>query len=137
MAATPGLVAVFGKSRPVAGTGLNDAATAVQPCSKEEIDLTIRKKIFTAGAVIFIILVILAVMNIRMHQRVVSNLQLRDQVNHHLAQIRAYVKWENDLVRLISEAVASGHSPPLLTEQLAQPPDIEPQERQVLVTSAQ
>ena len=63
----------------------------------------IRKKIFTAGAVVFLIFVILAAMNIWTHWEVSFNLRMRDNVNAELAGVREFVKWKNGLIRSVSD----------------------------------
>ena len=49
--------------------------------------MTIRKKIFATGAVVFFIFVVLASMSIWTHRKVSSNLHFRDQVDEKLADI--------------------------------------------------
>jgi PAS domain S-box-containing protein len=71
--------------------------------------LSIRKKIITTGAVIFLVFVCLALMNIWTHREVLSNLQIRDTVNKRISDIEEFEKWKNTTIQLISEAVATGH----------------------------
>ena len=73
--------------------------------------MTMKKKIYTIGAITFVLFVILALMNIWTHQEVLSNLHTRDRLNEKLADIEEFTKWKNGLIRSISEIVASGHVP--------------------------
>ena len=98
--------------------------------------MTIRKKIYTAGAITFLIFIVLALMNIWTHQQVLSNLQIRDEVNDKLAGIEEFAKWRNGLIRLISDVAASGHVPPFTDEQLDPPFESPMQEADALVRSA-
>ena len=84
-------------------------------------DMTIQKKIFATGAVVFFVFVVLASMSIWTHREVSSNLGFRDEVDEKLADIREFAKWKNSLIRLISDIVASGHVPPFTQEHLNQP----------------
>lgn len=83
--------------------------------------MTIRKKILIGGALIFALLLALAVMNILMHKKVLNNLEIRDQVRKEQAQIQKYVKWKNDLNLLVSEIVATGHVPKFSQKSLNPP----------------
>ena len=85
--------------------------------------MTIKKKILTTGAAIFILFLVLAVMNIWTHQQVLSNLQIRDEVNEKLDRIEKFASWKNELIRLISDIVASGHVPPFTNDQINLPFD--------------
>ena len=73
--------------------------------------MTIRNKIYTAGGVVFALLVILASMNIAMHMKVRHDLEVRDRVSQKLSGIEEYGKWANNLNLLVSDIVASGHVP--------------------------
>ena len=83
--------------------------------------MTIKNKIFTTGAVIFVIFVCLALMNIRTHQKVLLNLDVRDRVQSKMADIQEFVQWRNRLNQFVTEVIASGHVPPFSTE-LMEPP---------------
>ncbi len=83
--------------------------------------MTIRKKIYIAGIVVFLIFVISSVIHIRMHQRVLKNLKIRDQVHLELSEIEEFAKWKNNLFLMVSEMVSSGHVPPYLRN-LFEPP---------------
>ena len=83
--------------------------------------MTIKMKIYLFGAVTFILFVVLALMNVRTHQEVLSNMKTRDQLNEKLAEMEKYAKWKNELISLISDMVASGHVPPFASEQLRMP----------------
>jgi len=71
--------------------------------------LSIRKKIITTGAVIFLVFVCLALMNIWTHREVLSNQQIRDAVNKRLSDIQEFERWKNTTIQMVSEAVATGH----------------------------
>ena len=83
--------------------------------------MTIRRKIYTTGAVTFFLFVLIAWLNIWTHQQVISNLRIRDEVSGRLAGIQDFVKWRNGIVRLISDMMASGHVPPFVNERLSPP----------------
>jgi len=71
--------------------------------------LSIRKKIITTGAVIFLVFVCLALMNIWTHREVLSNQQIRDAVDKRLSDIQEFERWKNTTIQKVSEAVATGH----------------------------
>ena len=97
----------------------------------------IRNKIYTAGAAVFLLFVILAGMNIWTHREVSSNLRIRDDVNKELAGIREFVKWKNALIRSVADTVASGHVSPFTEAQFRQTPGSRKTEQAILVTSGQ
>ncbi|WP_419660349.1 two component system sensor histidine kinase [Desulfosarcina variabilis str. Montpellier] len=99
--------------------------------------MTIRKKIFATGTVVFFIFVILASMSIWTHREVSSNLHFRDAVDEKLADIREFAKWKNSLIRFISDVVASGHVPAFIREQLNPPSVPLRAEHESLATSGQ
>lgn len=78
--------------------------------------MTIKKKIYSAGAVAFFVFIVLALMNIWTHQQVLSQLQVRDDVNEKLANIKEFAKWKNSLIGSVSDIIASGHVPPFVKE---------------------
>lgn len=100
-------------------------------------DMTIKKKIFTAGAVIFGLFVVFALMNIRMHQQVLSNLETRDGVNQRLRGIEDFMHWKNDLIAMVSDTVASGHVPPFSEKLLAPPVGFGQEKSRALVSHAE
>ncbi len=81
-------------------------------------NMTIKQRTLIAGIIIFILFVIIAVINLRMHQEVLSNLNLRDDVRHQQRDIQEYAEWKNDLILFVSDAVASGHVPSLLEDRI-------------------
>ncbi len=87
--------------------------------------MTIKRKIFTAGGITFLLFVAFAWMNLRMHQEVLSNLEIRDQLYQKRADIQAFMRWKNNLLRLVSDTVASGHVPPFSNELLKPPADMD------------
>ena len=97
--------------------------------------MTIKKKILTIGVITFFIFVVLALMNIWSHQQVLSNLQIRDKFTEKLAEIEQFAKWKNELIRSISDIVASGHVPPFTYEQLDPPFESPMREADVLAGS--
>ena len=99
--------------------------------------MTIRKKIYTAGAVVFVLLVILAWMNIAMHLRVRHNLAVRDHLSQRLAATQAHEKWANNLNLLVSDIVAADRVPDFVGTALAPPAEIDGQESHVLLEHAQ
>jgi PAS domain S-box-containing protein len=97
--------------------------------------VTIKKKIFTAGAGIFILFLVLAAMNIWTHQKILTNLKIRDEVNEKLDRIEKFASRKNELIRLISDIVASGHVPPFTNEQINLPLDAPAGEGTALMAS--
>ena len=97
--------------------------------------MTIKKKIYSTAAVAFVLFVVLALMTIWTHQQVLSNLRTRDQVNEKLADVEKFVRWKNELIRSISDIVASGHVPPFTDEQFHFQTDDSRQEYAVLARS--
>ena len=97
--------------------------------------MTIKSKIYTAGVITFLIFVVLASMNIWTHRQVLSNLQIRDDVNEKLDGIEKFVKWKNELIRSVSDIVGSGRVPPYTEEQFILPFENPPQEAMDLVMS--
>jgi PAS domain S-box-containing protein len=83
--------------------------------------MTIKSKIYTMGAIAFVVFVVIALMNIRTHREVLANLQVRDDVNEKLAGIEEFAKWKNLLIRSISDIVASGHVPSYTKERFYPP----------------
>ena len=73
--------------------------------------MSIRKKIITTGAVIFLVFVCLALMNIWTHREVIFNQQIRDAVDERLSDIQEFERWKNTTIQMVSEAVATGHVP--------------------------
>ena len=98
--------------------------------------MTIRKKIYSTGAIVFFVFVVLATMNIYSHQEVSANLRLRDEVDDKLASIREFVRWKNLLIRTISDIVASGHVPASVRQQLNRPSVDRTVEYEALAASA-
>lgn len=83
--------------------------------------MTIKKKIYNAGATAFFIFIVLALMNIWSHQQVLSHLRGRDDVNEKLASIKEFAKWKNELIFLVSDIVSSCHVPPYAKNQFNLP----------------
>jgi len=69
--------------------------------------LSIRKKIITTGAVIFLVFVCLALMNIWTHREVLSNQQIRDAVDKRLSDIQEFERWKNTTIQKVSEEEAA------------------------------
>ena len=88
------------------------------------------------GAIAFVVFVVFALMNIWTYREVLSNLQLRDDVNEKLAGVEEFAKWKNELIRSISDIVASGHVPPFTKEQFDPPAKSPTGESDLLVKSA-
>ena len=97
--------------------------------------MTIRTKIFTMGAIAFVIFVALAWMNVWTHRQILSNLEVRDDVNAKLASIEEFAKWKNELIRLISDIAASGRVPAFTKEQFNPPSESPTGESDQLVRS--
>ena len=97
--------------------------------------MTIRTKIFTMGAIAFVIFVALALMNVWTHRQILSNLEVRDDVNAKLASIEEFAKWKNELIRLISDIAASGRVPAFTKEQFNPPSESPTGESDHLATS--
>lgn len=97
--------------------------------------MTIKKKIYTIGAITFVLFVILALMAVWTHQQVLANLRTRDRVNEKLDALEKFARWKNELIRSISDIVASGHRPPSADELFEFPPDGFGKERAALVNS--
>ena len=97
--------------------------------------MTIRTKIFTMGAFAFVIFVTLALMNVWTHRQILSNLEVRDDVNAKLASIEEFAKWKNELIRLISDIAASGRVPAFTKEQFNPPSESPTGESDQLVRS--
>ncbi len=83
--------------------------------------VTIKNKIFISGALFFLVFVVLAVMSVRIHHEVNSNLRARDKVNQDLAGIQASIKWKNNMIGLIADIVAQEHVPPKSLERFKLP----------------
>ena len=97
--------------------------------------MTIKNKIYTTGTAVFVLFLVLAAMNIWTHQQVLSNLQIRDEVNEKLDRIEKFASWKNELIRLISGIVASGHVPSFTNQQINFPSDAPIGQGTLLVTS--
>ena len=97
--------------------------------------MTIKKKIYTTGAITFVLFVVLASMTIWTHLQIRSNLNTRDQVNEKLADIEKFDNWKNELIRSISDIVATGHLPLSTDEQFQYPVDGLEKKRGALVSS--
>lgn len=97
--------------------------------------MSIKKKIYTIGAITFFIFIILAFMNIWTHRQVLSNLQFRDEVNEKLSNVEAFIEWKNELVRTTSDIIASGHVPLFTEEQFNPPPNSPKKESEFLIAS--
>lgn len=104
MAARPGSAAAYGSKS-----------------DERDSRLSLRKKIITTGAVIFLVFVCLALMNIWTHREVLSNLQIRDSVNQRIADIEEFEKWKTDIIQTVSEVVATGHVHPYAKAPRGQP----------------
>ena len=98
--------------------------------------MTIRKQIYTAGAIAFVVLVVLASMNIAMHLKVVHNLKVLDRVNHRLAVAEEYARWSNNLNLLVSDVVAAGRVPQFSDKALEPPAEVQAEESSTLVEHA-
>ena len=99
--------------------------------------MTIRKKIYTSGMIVFLVFVSLALMNIWTHQEVSSIMRVRDDVDKELDGIQAFLKWKDDLMRLVSDISASGHVPSSAGEQFYHPTGSLKEEYNVLGDSGQ
>ena len=76
-------------------------------------------------------------MNIWTHQQILSSLQVRDDVNEKLDNIREFAKWRNEMIQSISDIVASGHVPPFAQEPFHPPSKFPTQESEFLMKSAE
>jgi len=94
--------------------------------------LSIRKKIFTTGAGIFLVFVCLALMNILTHREVLSSQQALNTVNKRLSDIEEFQKWKNATIQTVSEVVATGHVHAYPKVLLSQPTGPFVQERNLL-----
>ena len=97
--------------------------------------MTIKKKIMMAGAITFILFMLIAMLSVWTHKTVLSNLEIRDSVNARLANIEKYEKWKNQMIRSISDIAASGHVPPFTDEIFTSPHEVSSSEGQALLTS--
>ena len=86
--------------------------------------MTIKHKIFTTGAITFLMLVALSFVNIWTYQQVLSNLDIRDEVNQELAAIEEFADWRNTLIRTVTNISGSGHTPDFAYEQFDPPSEI-------------
>ena len=99
--------------------------------------MTIKQRIFTAGFAIFLIFILFAIINLRMHQEVLSNLATRDEVSHRLRDIQAHIQWKNDLIMFVSDVASSGHVPSFLNNRIELPAEDQTKETKKLVQNAQ
>ncbi|ACL01716.1 PAS/PAC sensor signal transduction histidine kinase [Desulfatibacillum aliphaticivorans] len=83
--------------------------------------MTIKSKIFAAGAVFFIVFVLLAFMSIWTQHEVLANRNIRDSVDKKLADIQEFEEWKTSLIRSVSDIAAQEHVPPLAREQFLLP----------------
>jgi PAS domain S-box-containing protein len=83
--------------------------------------MTIKTKIFLMGAVAFVLFSALAFMSSWTHRQILSNFKVRDDVNSKLAAIEEFVRWKNELIRLVSDIAASGRVPAFAKEQFNSP----------------
>jgi PAS domain S-box-containing protein len=97
--------------------------------------MTIKKKIYSAGGAAFIVFIILALMNIWTHQQVLSQLQVQNDVNEKLANIKEFAKWKYGLIGSVSDIVASGHVPPYAKELFNPPFESHTQKSEALIHS--
>lgn len=97
--------------------------------------MTIKKKIYSIGGATFLIFVVLALMTIWTHQQVLSQLQVRDNVNEKLAKIKEFTKWKNSLIGSISDIVSSGHVPPYTKERFNPPSKSRTEKSEALIRS--
>ena len=86
--------------------------------------LTIRKKVFAAGGIIFFIFVGLALMNLWTYKQVVDNLANRNRIDKKLSEIKNFVIWKNSLGILISDITATGYIPADIDKQLTPPGNV-------------
>ena len=94
--------------------------------------MTIKKKIFLMGGIVFSVFIVLAIMNIWTHLQVLKNLEVRDRLNQKSIAMLRYIKWEKEFTRLVSDTVASGRVAPFTREQSRVPPESPNQESQSL-----
>ena len=97
--------------------------------------MTIKQKIYTTGGITFILFVVLTLMIIWTHRQVLSNMHTRDQVTEKMAAVEKFTGWKNELIRLISDIVASGHVPPSMDDHFHFPLDGFDRERAALASS--
>jgi PAS domain S-box-containing protein len=97
--------------------------------------MTIKRKIFTFGAVAFVLFVAIALTNVGTHRQILANLKIRDDVNGKLAAIQKFAKWKNELILLISDIAASGHVPLFTNEKFNAPSKSPTGESDLLATS--
>jgi PAS domain S-box-containing protein len=97
--------------------------------------MTIKTKILLMGAAAFALFAVLALMSVRTHRQILSNLEVRDNVNSKLATIEEFAKWKNELIGLIADIAASGHVPTFAKEQFNPPFESPTGKSHQLVTS--
>ena len=97
--------------------------------------MTIKKKIFLVGGIVFSVFIVLAVMNLWTHYQILENLEVRDRLNQKSISILRYFEWEKEFIRLVSDTVVSGHVSPFAREKLRVLPESPTAESNALIAA--
>ena len=99
--------------------------------------MTIKKKIYFLGLLIFVVLIAVTALNVRMHLHIVSIIRERDEINKKLAAVEDFLEWKNELIQVVSAMMISGKAPTTADLTLEPPFGIFPENRSALSESTE